>query len=78
MRFSKAYLAILAAFFILLGCISQTPQENGKMKVVASFYPLYDFASNVGGDRVEVSTLIPIGAEPHEFDPSPSDITSLN
>jgi zinc transport system substrate-binding protein len=41
-----------------------------KIKVIASFYPMYEFAKRVGGDRVDVSTLIPIGVEPHDFDPT--------
>jgi zinc transport system substrate-binding protein len=41
-----------------------------KIKVIASFYPMYEFAKQVGGDRVDVSTLIPIGVEPHDFDPT--------
>ena len=41
-----------------------------KVKVVASFYPIYDFAKHVGGDRIDASVLIPIGAEPHDFDPT--------
>lgn len=41
-----------------------------KIKVVASFYPMYEFVKQVGGDRVDVSTLIPIGVEPHDYDPT--------
>ncbi|MCX6773368.1 MAG: metal ABC transporter substrate-binding protein, partial [Candidatus Micrarchaeota archaeon] len=54
------------------------PQNGGKLKVVASFYPMYDFARNVGGDRVEVTSLIPTGVEPHDFEPTPSDIKTLS
>ncbi|WP_337861690.1 zinc ABC transporter substrate-binding protein [Nitrososphaera sp.] len=48
--------------------------NNGRLRVVASFYPLYDFASHVAGDRAEVSSLIPPGIEPHDWEPSPGDI----
>jgi zinc transport system substrate-binding protein len=41
-----------------------------KLKVVASFYPMYEFAKQVGGNRVELSSLIPIGVEPHDFEPT--------
>jgi zinc transport system substrate-binding protein len=41
-----------------------------KIKVVASFYPIFEFVKKVGGDRVEVSSLIPAGTEPHDFDPT--------
>ena len=51
---------------------------GGKLSVVASFYPMYDFAKNVGGDRVHVMSLIPAGVEPHNFEPTPSDIVALS
>jgi len=41
-----------------------------RLKVAASFYPMYEFVKQVGGNRVEVSTLIPIGVEPHDFEPT--------
>ena len=46
--------------------VSNTP----RIKVVASFYPMYEFAKQIGGNRVEVSSLIPIGVEPHDFEPT--------
>ena len=46
---------------------SATPD---KIKVVASFYPIFEFVKKVGGDRVEVSSLIPVGIEPHDYEPT--------
>jgi zinc transport system substrate-binding protein len=40
------------------------------VRVVASFYPIFEFAKRVGGDRVEATSLIPVGTEPHDFDPT--------
>jgi len=72
-------LALLVSFALLFsGCVSPPPQQNGKLKVVASFYPVYDFAKNVGGNRVEVTSLIPAGVEPHNFEPTPSAIKQLS
>jgi zinc transport system substrate-binding protein len=51
------------------------PAAKEKLKVVTSFYPLYDFASHVAGDRAEVSSLIPPGIEPHDWEPTPGDAT---
>jgi zinc transport system substrate-binding protein len=45
-----------------------TPSD--KVRVVASFYPIFEFVKKVGGDRVEVSSLIPVGIEPHDFEPT--------
>jgi zinc transport system substrate-binding protein len=46
--------------------------SNNRINVIASFYPIYEFVNSVspvGGDRINLSVLIPIGAEPHDFDP---------
>lgn len=73
----------LALFSLLLitaaGC-ANTPLPGGasdKLSVVASFYTMYDFAGKIGGDKAEVSILVPAGAEPHDWEPSTSDIVSL-
>jgi zinc transport system substrate-binding protein len=68
---------VAISMLFIAGCTTNTQQENNKLKVIASFYPMYDFAKNVGGDRVEVISLIPSGVEPHEYEPTPSDIQAL-
>jgi zinc transport system substrate-binding protein len=46
--------------------------ESSKITVAASILPLSDFVRRIGGERVEVETLIPPGASPHAFEPLPS------
>ncbi len=53
----------------------QDRQEQEKITVVASFYPLYEFTSRVVGDRAEVSTLVPAGVEPHDWEPTAEDVS---
>ena len=50
---------------------------NDKLEVIASFFPLYDFARHVGGDRAQVSSLIPVGIEPHDWEPTAQNIVAL-
>jgi zinc transport system substrate-binding protein len=57
--------------FVLLGVGSPT---SDKMQVVASFYPLYYFSSQIGGERADVHSLIPDNVEPHSFEPTPVDL----
>ena len=61
---------------MLVGC--QAPQETSseKIKVITSFYPLYDFAQKVGGDKVEVENIIE-GGEAHGYEPSAKDIIRI-
>ena len=44
---------------------SQSSNETQKVPVVASFYPMADFAQKIGGDYVEVTNLCPVGTESH-------------
>lgn len=48
--------------------------DTKKVRVIASFFPLYDFARNVGGDRADVSVMVPAGIEPHDWEPTPRNI----
>ena len=48
-----------------------------KLKVVVTIYPMYEFTRQVGGDRVEITTLIPPGAEPHDWEPTTKDLLKL-
>ena len=54
------------------------PTISGKVKVVASFYPLAYMAEAIGGDGVEVTTLIPPGVEPHSYQPTVSDLVACS
>jgi ABC-type Zn uptake system ZnuABC Zn-binding protein ZnuA len=50
---------------------------SGAIRVVATTTVLADLVANVGGDRVDVRSLVPKGGEVHTFDPSPGDITAV-
>lgn len=54
------------------------PQEAASIanrtKVVTSFYPLYDFAYHIAGGRAEVSSMVPSGVEPHDWEPTLGDV----
>lgn len=45
-------------------------QQLPKVTVVVSFFPIYEFAKQVGGDRANIITLIPAGVEPHDYEPT--------
>ena len=69
--------ALLALVLIAPGC-RKHEQPNGKLQVVTTLFPLYDFARRIGGDHVQVSLLLPPGVEPHSFEPRPEDMVRVN
>lgn len=56
---------------------NQSATNTNRMQVTASFYPLAHIAEQIGGEYVSVLNLTPPGSEPHDFDPSPKDIATL-
>lgn len=50
---------------------------DGRVRVVASFYPVAEAAEQVGGDLVEVANLTPAGSEPHDLELSPDQVDDL-
>ena len=48
-----------------------------KVKVIATIYPVYEFTCQVGGDKVDVTMLIPPGAEPHDWEPTGKDLAKI-
>ncbi|HON59329.1 MAG TPA: metal ABC transporter substrate-binding protein [Smithella sp.] len=53
------------------------PVNPSKLSVVASIFPLYDFARQVGGDKIEVTLLVPPGTDLHHYELKPADIVKV-
>ncbi|NOV03879.1 metal ABC transporter substrate-binding protein [Paenibacillus planticolens] len=62
---------------LLSGCAASSSSSNGKLSVVTTFYPMYEFTKQVAGDHAEVIALIPAGAEPHDWEPSAKDMKKV-
>jgi zinc transport system substrate-binding protein len=67
---------MLAVLAIMAGCGGKAPGD-GRVRVVASFYPLQYVAQQVGGDRVNVTNLVQPGAEPHDLELSPQQMAAI-
>lgn len=52
--------------------------SSRKISVVTTIFPYYDFTRHLAGDKANVKLLIPPGSEPHDYEPSPKDILSIN
>ena len=78
----KKQAAILLVIALLLGLCAcgagqtgQTSEE--KLRVVATLFPAYDFAREIGGERCGVTLLVPPGAEAHSFEPTAQDLVRV-
>lgn len=60
------------------GATSNVKSDKSKLQVVVSFNPLKEFAEAVGKDKIEVTTVIPEGVEPHDFEPKIKDMKSIS
>lgn len=81
--FNKAWkfsLMMLLAVVILAGCSKSQGGGivAGKVNVVTSFYPIYEFAKEIGGEEANVINLLPTGVEPHEWTPRSQDIMNTS
>ncbi len=56
----------------------QTNKATQKLQITTSFYPYYFFASQIGGDKAEITNITPAGGEPHDYEPSSGDIVKID
>lgn len=77
----KRLFALLLALTLavsLVGCGPRQRAEDGKLQVVCTVFPYYDFARQIGGDDVDVTLLVAAGKETHSFEPTPLDVITLS
>ena len=73
--------AIIVCIFVGLSFIklpaskNLIPSTEDKVLVTTSFYPLADFAQKIAGKKAEIVNLTPAGSEPHEYEPTPKDLS---
>ncbi|MCL0098403.1 zinc ABC transporter substrate-binding protein [Dehalococcoidia bacterium] len=74
-----AMVLILAVTGFAAACqpVAETPAEE-KIRVIVSILPLADFVENIGGERVAVTVMVPPGASPHTFAPTPGQLLEVS
>ena len=75
----KKCLILFLMLAMLTGCAPSNVQEpeDGKLHIVATVFPAYDFARAAAGDLAEVELLLPPGTESHSYEPTPADILKV-
>ncbi len=82
MNWKQTVLVGAATVFIItvvaLGLVGDPGDDDGRLRVVATVYPLGYMAGEIGGDRVTVVTLVPPNQDVHVFNPSASDMLAAD
>ena len=76
----KGLLCLLLALSLLssCGCTRRSDPGDGRLQVVCSLFPYYDFVRAIGGEFVNPTLLIPAGRETHSFEPTPLDVITVS
>jgi len=54
-----------------------TTTDSSKLQVISSFYTLHEFSQNVGQEKIDVTLLVPVGVEPHDWGPTIKDVQRM-
>lgn len=85
----KKYFTTLAlSALFLTACSNPTPDstqiptpeleaEANELRVISTFYPIYDLTTKIAGSEVQVENLVPPGIEPHDYEPTPREIQKI-
>ena len=76
----KIALLFLLLLSFLLSCqpAKESNREDQKLRVIATIFPIYDFARNIGGDKIKVTMLLPPGSDAHHYELKPEDIVKVS
>ncbi len=79
-RLPSVTVVVMLAVCLLLLAVScgDGEQETGKVGLVVTILPQVEFATRVGGNEVEVTVMVPEGASPHLYEPTPGQMTRVS
>jgi len=78
-RVVSAVLVIAVVLSLLASCSASSPSktDDGKLRIVTTVFPPYDFAKNIVGDKAEVTMLLPAGTESHSYELTAHDCMTV-
>ena len=76
----KRIWSLLLCALLLTGCAASAapPPDDGRLSVVTTLFPYYDFARAIVGDKADVKLLLSPGREAHSFEPTPLDAVTIS
>lgn len=72
-------LCTICFIILLTGCENNTGtfKDNGKLNIITTIFPYYDFVRQVAGDKVNLRLIVPAGMDTHSFEPAASDMIDI-
>ncbi len=79
-RFLALILAVIMAATIFAGCSSAPAKDDGKLNIVTTIFPEYDWVSNItsGAEDVIITLLLENGSDMHSYQPTAEDIVKIS
>lgn len=77
MKLTKLVAVAAMAVVGLMGCTnnqSSSANQSKKLQVVVTNSIIYDITKNIAGDLIDLHSIVPIGQDPHEYEPLPQDV----
>jgi len=68
---------VLSSAFLLSACTIESPSEEQEVTVITTLFPQYSIVDALAGDYVNNIFILPFGADAHDFEPTPSDVTTI-
>ena len=68
---------VLSSAFILSACTEQATTEDREVTIVTTLFPQYSIVDALAGDYVNNVFILPFGADAHDFEPTPSNVTTM-
>lgn len=77
-RIASFFLALALAFSLTACTVPVEKADDGKIQIVATLFPYYDFARAIVGNSADVTLLLSPGREAHSFEPTPLDAVTIS
>lgn len=77
-KVNKISMCIVIMVLMIINIIPINIHAEDKISITTTLFPQYDFAKAIAGDKADVTMILPLGSESHNYEPSPSDIIAID
>lgn len=77
-KVNKISICIMTILLMIINIVPINIHAEDKISITTTLFPQYDFAKAIAGDKAEVTMILPLGSESHNYEPSPSDIIAID